>query len=231
MTGRRLALFIDCDNIPSEYVEEMFDKAKQYGEFMFKRAYGDWTSNRIKSWVAKCKKFAITPIQQFNIKGKNSTDMALVINAMDILHMHAGYTLDGFCICSSDSDYIPLVTRAKEDGLFVIGFGIKKISSSEIANFYDHFIYLADTQKANSSPKNGIDTEIQRKLKEAYDKISEKQSDKSKGISLASLGSVLISMDVNYKALGFPQLNKFISSSELFTIKGEGTQMRALLKV
>ncbi len=232
MANRRLALLIDCDNLAPRYIEQIFDKAKQYGEFTFKRAYGDWSQSRLKSWKSVLQQFAITPVLQFSVKCKNSTDIALVINAMDIMYMCAGHNLDGFCICSSDRDYVPLVTRVKEHGLFVIGFGIQEVPSSDMAHYYNHFIYLDNTQKANSEPKNCIDKENIVKLKllkKAYCQALRKLPDSSKGVSLSQFGNILKNMDVNYKKDGVKQLNKFISDTGLFSIEGEGIQMRAVL--
>ena len=174
ITTRRLALLIDCDNISANCAEEIFDKAKQHGQITIKRAYGDWNSAYTKGWVEMCRKFALRPVHQFGVPGKNSTDMALIIDAMDILYMYAHHNVDAVCICSSDRDYVPLVIRIKESGLFVIGFLIKEISSKETVNAYDEVIYISN-QKAKSGSSD-IHKIIDEKTKDEIIYISNQKA-------------------------------------------------------
>ena len=232
ITTRRLALLIDCDNISANCAEEIFDKAKQHGQITIKRAYGDWNSAYTKGWVEMCRKFALRPVHQFGVPGKNSTDMALIIDAMDILYMYAHHNVDAVCICSSDRDYVPLVIRIKESGLFVIGFLIKEISSKETVNAYDEVIYISN-QKAkpgSSDIHKSIDEKTKKVIKEVY-KESLEASDNPEGVPLGLLGSKLKNKGIDYKEYRFNQLNKFLSASQLFDdIKVAGTQTRAVLK-
>lgn len=118
---RPLACLIDADNAYARIVREVLEEAAKYGTVIIRRAYGDWTSPQLASWKKVLFDHAISPIQQFaNISGKNATDSALIIDAMDLLH---GGGVEGFCIVSSDSDYTRLATRIRESGHFVLGVG------------------------------------------------------------------------------------------------------------
>ncbi len=135
----RLAVLIDADNIPYSNVKGMLEEIAKYGTPTFKRIYGDWTRPTIAGWKGVLLENAITPIQQYSYtKGKNSTDSALIIDAMDILYSGK---VDGFCIVSSDSDFTRLATRLREAGMRVIGIGERKTPYPFIVAC-DKFIYL-----------------------------------------------------------------------------------------
>jgi hypothetical protein len=135
----RLAVLIDADNIPHSYVRGMLEEIAKYGTPTFKRIYGDWTRQSTSGWKGVLLENSITPIQQYNYtKGKNSTDSALIIDAMDILYSGK---VDGFCIVSSDSDFTRLATRLREAGMRVIGIGERKTPHPFITAC-DKFIYL-----------------------------------------------------------------------------------------
>ena len=120
----RLAILIDADNAKASLVEPLLKEIAKYGTANVKRIYGNWTSPQLSSWKDKLNKFAIQPIQQFSYtSGKNATDSALIIDAIDLLYTN---NFDGFCIVSSDSDFNRLACRIRESGLFVYGFGEKK---------------------------------------------------------------------------------------------------------
>jgi uncharacterized LabA/DUF88 family protein len=127
----RLAVLIDADNAQASLAKELLEEVARYGTATVKRAYGDWTESRLKSWKGELHKHAIQPVQQFSYtNGKNATDSALIIDAMDLLH--AG-NLDGFCLVSSDSDFTRLATRIRESGLIVYGFGEEKTPEPFVA--------------------------------------------------------------------------------------------------
>lgn len=135
----RLAVLIDADNIPYSNVKGMIEEIAKYGTPTFKRIYGDWTKPTVAGWKSVLLENAITPIQQYGYtKGKNSTDSAMIIDAMDILYSGK---VDGFCIVSSDSDFTRLATRLREAGMKVIGIGERKTPSPFIVAC-DKFIYL-----------------------------------------------------------------------------------------
>ena len=135
----KLAVLIDGDNIPSAYVKEMMEEIAKYGIPTIKRIYGDWTKPSLSKWKNLLLENAITPIQQYGYTtGKNATDSAMIIDAMDILYSDK---VDGFCLVSSDSDFTRLATRLREAGLIVYGFGEKKTPDPFIVAC-DKFIYI-----------------------------------------------------------------------------------------
>ena len=135
----RLAVLIDADNIPYSNVKGMIEEIAKYGTPTFKRIYGDWTKPTVSGWKSVLLENAITPVQQYGYtKGKNSTDSAMIIDAMDILYSGK---VDGFCIVSSDSDFTRLATRLREAGMKVFGIGERKTPPPFIVAC-DKFIYL-----------------------------------------------------------------------------------------
>ncbi len=134
----KLAILIDAENAQASVVGDLLREVARYGTATIKRAYGDWTTPHLNGWKETLNSFAIQPIQQFRYTiGKNATDSALIIDAMDLLH---GGRVDGFCLVSSDSDFTRLATRVREAGLAVYGFGEKKTPPAFVAAC-DKFIY------------------------------------------------------------------------------------------
>lgn len=118
-TDKKIAVLIDGDNIPSAYIREMLEEIAKYGNPTIKRIYGDWTRPGLNKWKEILLEHAITPIQQYGYTtGKNATDSAMIIDAMDLLYSGR---VDGFCLCTSDSDFTRLATRLREAGLAVYG--------------------------------------------------------------------------------------------------------------
>src|SRR6188768_348130 len=135
----RLAVLIDADNVPYSNVKGVMEEIAKYGTPTFKRIYGDWTRPTVSGWKNVLLENAITPIQQYSYtSGKNSSDSALIIDAMDILYSGK---VDGFCIVSSDSDFTRLATRLREAGMKVFGIGQKKTPNPFIVAC-DKFIYM-----------------------------------------------------------------------------------------
>ena len=138
-TNQNLAVLIDADNIPSAYIKEMMEEIAKYGNPTVKRIYGDWTKPQVVKWKNILLENALNPIQQYGYTtGKNATDSAMIIDAMDILYSNK---VDGFCIASSDSDFTKLAMRLREAGKHVIGIGEKKTPEPFIVAC-DRFIYL-----------------------------------------------------------------------------------------
>jgi hypothetical protein len=134
-----IALLIDAENISPSYIENIIDEANKYGKITLRRIYGDWTSNQLNPWKDKSMEFGLTTVQQYAYtKGKNSSDFTLIIDAMDILYKGK---VNGFCIVSSDSDFTKLVTRLREDNMFVFGMGESKTPIS-LVNSCETFAYL-----------------------------------------------------------------------------------------
>ena len=137
--SRRIAMLIDGDNAQPSLIEKMLTEAGKYGLVTIRRIYGDWTTESMKGWKETLHVHAIQPIQQFRYTiGKNATDSAMIIDAMDILY---GGVVNGFCLVSSDSDYTRLATRIREKGFFVMGIG-KKSTPRAFINACEIFIYV-----------------------------------------------------------------------------------------
>ncbi|MGB4020229.1 MAG: NYN domain-containing protein [Syntrophomonadaceae bacterium] len=146
---RKIAVLIDADNVSEKYVKYIFDEISNHGTPTYKRIYGDWTTPQLSSWKKVLLNYSITPIQQYSYTtGKNSTDSALIIDAMDILYSD---NVDGFCIVSSDSDFTRLAARLREDGMYVIGMGEKKTPTAFIAAC-EKFKYLEVLAAPTAAP-------------------------------------------------------------------------------
>jgi uncharacterized LabA/DUF88 family protein len=161
----KLAVLIDADNTQPAIIEGLLDEVAKYGVASVKRIYGDWTSTNLRSWKDRLLEFAIQPIQQFSYtSGKNATDSAMIIDAMDLLYSEK---LDGFCIVSSDSDFTRLAARLRESGRTVYGFGEKKTPRAFVA-VCDKFIYteiLRGIQEENDEDENKPASRIRRDFK------------------------------------------------------------------
>jgi len=154
-----LAVLIDGDNIPSAYLSEMMEEITKYGNPTIKRIYGDWTRPGLGKWKNLLLENAITPVQQYGYtSGKNATDSAMIIDAMDILYSEK---VQGFCLVSSDSDFTRLATRLREAGKLVIGIGEKKTPNPFVVAC-DRFIFIEILKKSSTetttSTKNSFDS-------------------------------------------------------------------------
>jgi len=181
--NRKIALLIDADNVSNKYIKGIIDEISGYGTPTYKRIYGDWTDTKLRSWKEHLLAHAIQPIQQFSYTtGKNSTDSAMIIDAMDLLYSEK---LDGFCIVSSDSDFTRLASRLRESGRTVYGFGEKKTPRAFVSAC-DKFIYTeilhdsqeeAEDEDAKPAAKNKKDFKVDHKLlkllRESVDDIAE----------------------------------------------------------
>ena len=147
-----LAVLIDSDNAQASVISDLLTEVAQVGTASVKRAYGDWTTPQLGSWKDVLNVHAIVPVQQFSYtSGKNATDSALIIDAMDLLH---GGRVDGFCLVSSDSDFTRLATRIREQGLLVIGFGERKTPKAFVAAC-DRFLYTDILKRGGSGGSSG----------------------------------------------------------------------------
>jgi hypothetical protein len=226
----RLAVLIDADNIPYSNVKGMLEEIAKYGTPTFKRIYGDWTIPTISGWKSVLLENAITPVQQYSYtKGKNSTDSAMIIDAMDILYSGK---VDGFCLVSSDSDFTRLATRLREAGMKVIGIGERKTPSPFIVAC-DKFIYLeiiisssivADSNvvkkkpgKPSRSKPRSEDSDQQSQIRKARRLIASSITDLADETGWAYLGDVgnLIlkkQPDFDPRNYGFAKLTPLIRS-------------------
>lgn len=161
---RKIAILIDGDNAQSSLLPQMLVEAGRHGQVTVRRIYGDWTTNSMNSWKETLNYHAFQPIQQFRYTiGKNATDSAMIIDAMDI--MHSG-VVDGFCLVSSDSDYTRLATRIRETGIFVMGIGEKK-TPKPFVNACDLFVYTENlVEETKAAQQKRSQTSRAKKTKE-----------------------------------------------------------------
>jgi len=228
-----LAVLIDGDNIPSAYIKEMMEEIAKYGNPTVKRIYGDWTKPHLAKWKAVLLENAINPIQQYGYtQGKNATDSAMIIDAMDILYSDK---VDGFCLVSSDSDFTRLATRLREAGKNVIGIGEKKTPDPFIVAC-DRFIYL-EILKYSEEQEAGTDKKGKTGKKKNVDKITPKVvklinqtisdvADEDGWAFLGDVGSLLQKKQPNFDArnYGFQKLTPLINSIDKFEIESRTNQ-------
>lgn len=173
----RLAVLIDADNVPYSNIRGMLEEIAKYGTPTFKRIYGDWTKPTVSGWKPVLLETAITPVQQYSYtQGKNATDSAMIIDAMDILYSGK---VDGFCIVSSDSDFTRLATRLREAGMKVIGIGERKTPSPFIVAC-DKFIYI----EIINAPVNIQETSAKVKSKKPAEPSRKKTEDNEQQIQI-----------------------------------------------
>jgi hypothetical protein len=218
----RLAVLIDADNIPYANVKGMMEEIAKYGNPTFKRIYGDWTKPTVSGWKGVLLENAITPIQQYSYTtGKNATDSAMIIDAMDILYTGR---VDGFCIVSSDSDFTRLATRLREAGMRVIGMGEKKTPNPFISAC-DKFIYIEilteqETESTDSKKKvNGnsfqkIDKGVIKLIRSSINDLA----DESGWAFLGEIGNLVLKKQPNFdpRNYGFKKLMPLIKSLNQF---------------
>ncbi|MEH6408283.1 MAG: NYN domain-containing protein [Leeuwenhoekiella sp.] len=231
-----LAVLIDGDNIPSAYVKEMMAEIAKYGNPTIKRIYGDWTKPTLTKWKNILLENAITPIQQYGYTtGKNATDSAMIIDAMDILYSEK---VNGFCLVSSDSDFTRLATRLREAGMQVYGIGEKKTPNPFIVAC-DKFIYIEilknqadgeDSEEITDKSKEheGIDKMTRKEIKLISSTISDLADDDGWAF-LGDVGSLLQKKQPNFDSrnYGFQKLTPLIKSIDDFEIEQrEGTSKR-----
>lgn len=227
----RLAVLIDADNIPYSSVKEMMEEIAKYGTPTFKRIYADWTKPHVTGWKNVLLENAITPVQQYSYTtGKNATDSAMIIDAMDILYTGR---VDGFCIVSSDSDFTRIATRLREAGMKVFGIGEKKTPLPFISAC-DKFIYieiLKAPKEEVKSPEPSKEMEAAVPKPEAIGKIDKglikliadsinDVADEDGWAFLGNLGSLLIKKqpDFDPRNYGFVKLLPLIKSMNRFDI-------------
>lgn len=215
-----IAVFIDADNAPAVKFPEVLTALAEYGTVNIRRAYGNWKNPQLAPWESLLHEFAIQPIQQFDLtKGKNASDMALLIDVMDTLYTKP---IDVFCLVSSDCDFTPLVMRLVNDGKYVIGFGERKTPTA-LVNSCSRFLYL-DEQKQDTKPDAesnrhrslNQDTKLILLLRKAIETVEEDQG-------WARLGPVgtHISNHASFdqRNYGFKKLSDLFAAIDLFEIK------------
>lgn len=232
----RLAVLIDADNVPYANVKGMFEEIAKYGTPTFKRIYADWTKPTVSGWKKVLLENAITPIQQYSYStGKNATDSAMIIDAMDILYTGK---VDGFCIVSSDSDFTRLATRLREAGMKVIGIGEKKTLIPFISAC-DKFIYIEilgrgkseehdheDDKEEKITPEHKeslsvVDKRLIKLLRESINDLA----DENGWAFLGDLGNFILKKqpDFDPRNYGFPKMLALIKSIDNFIVDERDT--------
>ena len=229
---KRIALLIDCDNASHNSIEGVLAVLANHGTVNVRHAHGNWASSSLAGWKAKLHPHAIRPIQQFAYtKGKNATDAAMIIDAMDLLHSK---NVEAFALMTSDSDFTPLALRISESGLPVFGFGEKK-TPQPFVDACSIFIYTENiaiaenqnTQNATPPTKNqakelGKDVALVKLLKTAA-----KQTAEINGWSNLSAVGLYISNNSSFSSInhGYRKLGELIRASELFDVKMDDMAM------
>ena len=238
MADKRFALLIDSDNVSYKYISVILDELSKYGTTTYKRIYGDWTDTKASRWKGKLLEHSIVPIQQFaNTTGKNATDSAMIIDAMDILYSNQ---VDGFCLVSSDSDFTRLASRLRESGMTVIGMGEGKTPlsfRSSCTIFTNLEVLLEEEEKTEEIAGEAEGAEAAEK-KQPEDKgnggpdgnrqiistiigmISDNE-DKGKESSLGEIGNCLLNKypDFDVRNFGYSSLSRFLEDSGIFDLK------------
>lgn len=212
----RLAVLIDADNVPYSNVKGMMEEIAKYGTPTFKRIYGDWTKPTTSGWKAVLLQNAITPIQQYSYTtGKNATDSAMIIDAMDILYSGR---VDGFCIVSSDSDFTRLATRLREAGMKVIGIGERKTPEPFITAC-DKFIYIEilasdDAAPESKSKKSSKDVSADKRVIKLIKTTINDVADESGWAFLGEVGTLLLKKQPNFdpRNYGFKKLLQMVKA-------------------
>ncbi len=220
---KRFAVLIDADNVSEKYLKLIFDEVSNDGVITYKRIYGDWTKPSLSSWKNSLLNNSITPIQQYGYTtGKNSTDSAMIIDAMDILYSG---NVEGFCLVSSDSDFTRLASRLRESGMYVVGMGERKTPPAFVVacNKYKYLEVLAQST-ANETPLDSVITKLET-VKSAILAIVEETSDDEGWSPLSDIGNTLLKRypDFDVRNYGFVKLTPFIKSLNCFDVKSVKT--------
>ena len=218
---QKIAVLIDGDNAQASLLPQILAEISKFGLITIKRIYGDWTTTNMNSWKPALHKHAIQPIQQFRYTiGKNATDSAMIIDAMDLLHSN---DVEGFCIVASDSDYTRLATRIREEGFFVIGVGEKKTPEA-FTNACNQFIYcenlieIPKERKKKRKAKKSIASDPIPLLLQAFEIVVKDEE----WVHLSAMGFVLHKLDPAFdpRTYGHKQLQSLIKDyPETFTLK------------
>ncbi|WP_234569455.1 NYN domain-containing protein [Rhodohalobacter sp. 614A] len=220
---QKLAILIDADNAQPSITENLLAEIAKYGTANVKRIYGDWTQPQLRGWKEILLEHSIQPIQQFGYtRGKNATDSALIIDAMDLLYTGK---FDGFCLVSSDSDFTKLAARIREAGLVVYGFGEKKTPDPFVAAC-DKFIYTEvlveeDEEKDQRKRRATNDLKQDTKLVNLVRNAIEASSDESGWAHLAPVGSFIAKQSPGFdpRNYGYKKLGELIKAIDLFEME------------
>ena len=222
----RYALLIDAENVSAKYIKPILDELSKYGNVTYNRIYGDWTKSQSASWKEVLLQNSITPIQQFSYTyGKNATDSAMIIDAMDMLYTN---DLEGFCLVSSDSDFTKLASRLRESGRTVIGMGESKTPTPfrKACDIFTELELLLD------DIKDGKKNEVTKgQIEESVIKIITENQNNDKETGLGEVGSRLVKLypDFDVRRYGYSLLSKFLETFPKLKLLQDGTKVSVTL--
>jgi uncharacterized protein (TIGR00288 family) len=215
---QKIALFIDADNAPASKFEDVLSEVAKYGVVTIRKAYGNWKKPTLKAWEDLLHEYAIQPIQQYDLsKGKNASDIALVIDAMDVMYTK---DIDVMCFVSSDCDFTPMVTRALAEGKVVLGFGERK-TPSPFVNACSKFLFL-DQEPSTSDIIQGTtkDIKVDTKLINLIRQAIEATEDDNGWAGLGPVGSHISNKtSFDTRNYGYKNLSSLIKAIDLFDLK------------
>ncbi|MCA1793611.1 MAG: NYN domain-containing protein [Desulfotignum sp.] len=216
--SQKIALFIDADNAPASKFEEVLSEVAKYGVVTIRKAYGNWKNPTLKPWEDLLNEYAIQPIQQYDLtKGKNASDIALVIDAMDVMYTK---NIDVMCFVSSDCDFTPMVTRALAEGKVVLGFGERK-TPSPFVNACSKFLYLDTAPKQNGSvPEKTKNIKSDTKLLNLLRQAIEATEEENGWAALGPVGSHISNKtSFDTRNYGYKNLSSLFKAIDLFELK------------
>ncbi|WP_330111070.1 NYN domain-containing protein [Methylophaga thalassica] len=216
-TKQRIALFIDADNAPASKFEDVLSEVANYGVVTIRKAYGNWKSPTLKAWEELLHEYAIQPIQQFDLtKGKNASDIALVIDAMDVMYTKQ---IDVMCFVTSDSDFTPMVTRALAEGKVVLGFGERK-TPLPFVNACSKFLFLDQEKEKTKSVTKSKNIKSDTKLINLLRQAIEATEDEDGWAALGPVGANISNKtSFDTRNYGFKNLSSLFKSIDLFELK------------
>ena len=217
-TKQKIALFIDADNAPASKFEDVLSEVAKYDAVTIRKAYGNWKKPSIKAWEDLLHEYAIQPVQQYDLsKGKNASDIALVIDAMDVMYTK---NIDVMCFVSSDCDFTPMVTRALAEGKVVLGFGERKAPAAFV-NACSKFLFLDQDSKSGETKTTKTkniksDTKLINLLRQAI----EATEDESGWAALGPVGSHISNKtSFDTRNYGYKNLSTLVKAIDLFALK------------
>ena len=233
MGDKRFALLIDSDNISAKYIDCILDEMTRHGVATYRRIYGDFTDHNMNKWKSELAERSITPIQQFrNTTGKNATDSALIIDAMDILYTA---NVEGFCIVSSDGDFTRLASRLRESGMEVIGMGESKTPKSfrgACSVFTNIELLIEGDGERVEEKKEKKNVVSKKKISDAILEIITTNENNGKETGLGEIGSALVKKysDFDVRNYGYSSLSRFIEDLDNFELRRNNTSVNVILK-
>jgi NYN domain/OST-HTH/LOTUS domain len=247
---KKFAVLIDADNVSAKYIKYVLDEVSNYGVATYKRIYGDWTKPSTASWKEVLLDNSITPVQQYSYtQGKNATDSAMIIDAMDILYSN---NVGGFCIVSSDSDFTKLSSRLRESGMLVVGMGEKKTPKPFISacNQFKYLDVLAETEKQSLKMEetNPVEEALKPEIKQEFDvkldpsqktsknmtelnvikttvlKMMNEVDTEDQSMNIGELGSKLVKRypDFDVRNYGYTKLSRLLRDFDFLKIDAKG---------